>query len=84
MQLNKVFTMIQVTATYNGQEISSGYGDAYRYAIEECMSEIPEIFTADADTVRDVQLEFSGAPAGAGLPKYCSLADYFYTDRQYF
>lgn len=84
MQLSKVFIMIQVLATYNGQEISSGHGDAYRYAIEECMADIPEIFTSDADTVRDVQLEFIGAPAGAGLPKYCSLADYFYTDRQYF
>jgi len=84
MQLQKVFAMIQVLATYHGQEISSGYGDGYRYAIEECMSEIPCMFTADADTIRDVQLEITGAPAGANLPKYCSLADYFYTTRNYF
>ena len=76
--------MIQVTATYNGQELSIGYGDGYRYAIEECMSEIPSMYTADADTIRDVQLEITGAPAGANLPKYCSLADYFYTTRNYF
>ena len=75
---------MQVIATYNGQEISCGEGDCYRYAIEECMAEIPEIFTTDADTVRDVQLQFIGASAGACLPKYCSLADYFYEPRQYF
>ena len=76
--------MIQVLATYHDQEISTGTGDGYRYAVEECMAEIPEIFTADADTVRDVQLQFIDAPAGACLPKYCSLADYFYEPRQYF
>jgi hypothetical protein len=75
---------MQITATYNGEEISSGEGDGYRYAIEDCINNMPEIFTADADTVRDVQLEFIGAPAGACLPKYCSLADYFYEPRQYF
>lgn len=75
---------MQVIATYNGQEISNGEGDGYRYAIEDCINNMPEIFTADADTINDVQLEFVDAPAGAGLPKYCSMADYFYQARQYF
>jgi hypothetical protein len=76
--------MIEVTAIYNGEEISSGEGDGYRYAIEDCINNMPEIFTADADTIHDVQLEFVDVNPGAGLPKYCSLADYFYQAREYF
>jgi hypothetical protein len=83
MQLNKV-TNMQIIATYNGDEISSGEGQGYRYAIEDCIDNMPEIFTADAETICDVQLEFVGANPGACLPKYCSLADYFYEARQYF
>lgn len=83
MQLQKVFTMIQVLATYHGQEISSGYGDGYRYAIEDCIDNMPEIFKADHDTARDVDLEFIGAPAGAMLSTR-PLTDYLYQARQYF
>ena len=74
---------MQVIATYNGQEISSGEGEGYRYAIEDCIDNMPEIFKADRETARWVDLEFVDAPAGAMLSTR-PLTDYLYQARQYF
>ena len=73
--------MIQVTAIFNGSELSYGEGDTFQYAAEECMAGIDSMYTADADIVRIIDLMQLG---DKNLPKYINLNDMFYAPRQYF
>jgi hypothetical protein len=73
--------MIQVTAIFNGSELSYGEGDTFQYAVEECMAGIDSMYTADSDTVRFIDLVQLG---DKNLPKYINLNDVFYAPRQYF
>jgi len=73
--------MIQVTAIFNGSELSYGEGDTFQYAVEECMAGIDSIYTSDSDTVRFIDLVQLG---DKNLPKFINLNDVFYTSRQYF
>jgi len=41
--------MHQVTAIFQGAEIGYGEGESLDYAIEECLTSIPEIFSYGAD-----------------------------------
>ena len=74
---------MQVTAIYMGSEIAQGEGSSAQYAIEECMSNIENIYTVEHDIVSDIELMFTDT-GNSNLPKYASLADYFYKPRQYF
>ena len=73
--------MIQVTAIFNGSELSYGEGDSFQYAAEECMAGIDSMYTADFDTVRFIDLMQVG---NKNLPKYISMEQVFYAPRQYF
>ena len=72
--------MIQVTAIFNGSELSYGEGDSFQYAAEECMTGIDSMYTADFDTVRFIDLMQMG---DKNLPKYISMEQVFYAPRQY-
>jgi len=74
---------MQVTAIYMGSEIAQGEGCSAQYAIEECISNIESIYTVEHDIVSDIELMFTDT-GNSTLPKYASLADYFYQPRQYF
>lgn len=72
---------MQVTAVYQGSEISYGAGDAHIYAIEECIDGIESMYIdAAAD---DIELIFTDVGSST-LPKYAKLTDYLYLPRQYF
>ena len=73
--------MIQVTAIFNGSELAYGEGDTFQYAAEECMAGIDSMYTADADTVRFIDLMQLG---DKNLPKYISMEQMFYAPRQYY
>jgi len=73
--------MIQVTAIFQGSELSYGEGETFQYAVEECMASIDALYTDNADIVRTIDLLQVG---DKNLPKYISMNEVFYAPRQYF
>jgi hypothetical protein len=73
--------MVQVTAIFQGAELSFGQGDTFQYAAEECMAGLDSMYTADYDTVRSIDLLQLG---DKNLPKFVELSAVFYQPRQYF
>ena len=69
--------MYQVTAIYEGVELSYGVGDSKEYAIEECLDGIESMYL---DNLIDIMLNIFHNET----VKTVNSVEYYYKERQYF
>ena len=72
---------MQVIAIYQGNEIAYGEGTSSAYAIEECISNIEQMYIDEA--LDEIMLTFADI-GGSTYPKYMMLTEVYYRERQYF